>query len=500
MAKQVSSRTESMPGGDWQQIYERRLTTAEEAARVVKSGDTVVFSILASRALQSALFARGDQLSDVTVRLIAPTFDPGWLRPGSDAFNIEFELFIGDFARFVSDERRAAYLPNLFSLGMKAYDNGRPDVKVPDVAMVVVSPPNKRGYCHFGAHLWFQRSYVRRGHTVIAEVDPSLIKVYGDCYIHVSEIDRFVEAEPANFTREQFDEIMKGVEADRRQAWEGVWQALPDPTRLAPLASVMAALSPEEALRFLGLMPPPEYARTVAVYLSELIRDGDTVQIGVGEPSRFMPGLGVFDERRDLGLHTELGSPGLARLVQRGIITGRRKAIDRNRAVATAWTGCDEQDLKIIDDNPAFELYDPEYVLHPRTLMQLDNFVAINNALSVDLFGQINAETVFGGRLINGTGGQPEMHIAACNSVGGRAVTLLPSTALEGAVSRIVPQLEQGSFVTIPRFYADMVITEYGVARLWGKNHRQRAEELIAVAHPDYRAELRRESERLLWP
>ena len=337
MVKQAVANTEGGPGGDWREVYESRLTTHEEAVRVVKSGDTVVFSIFASRDLQSALFARGHELNNVTVRLIAPSFDPGWLRPGSeDAFSIEFELFIGDFARFVSDERRAAYLPNLFSLGMKAYDEARPDVKAPEVAMVVVSPPNKQGYCHFGAHHWVQRSYARRVQAVIAEVDPSLIKVYGDCYIHVSEIDHFVEAKPVTFTKEQFDEILKDVGAERRQAWERIWNVLPDPTRLAPLASIIAAMSPEDVLRFLGLMPPPEYARTVAGYLSELIQDGDTIQIGVGEPARFIPNLGAFDDREDLGLHTELGSPELGRLVQEGVITGRYKEIHREKAVATA--------------------------------------------------------------------------------------------------------------------------------------------------------------------
>jgi 4-hydroxybutyrate CoA-transferase len=117
----------------------------------------------------------------------------------------------------------------------------------------------------------------------------------------------------------------------------------------------------------------------------------------------------------------------------------------------------------------------------------------------VDLMGQINSETVFGGRMINGTGGQPEMHLGGAFSARGRAITLLPSTAMGGAVSRIVAQMDPGSFVTIPRFFADTVITEYGIARLWGKNHRQRAEELIAVAHPDHRDDLRAQARALWW-
>jgi 4-hydroxybutyrate CoA-transferase len=245
--------------------------------------------------------------------------------------------------------------------------------------------------------------------------------------------------------------------------------------------------------------PPPE-AEPIARYLRELIRDGDTIQIGTGEPSRGVARLGAFAGRKHLGIHTELGWPGLARMWREGVVDGSRKEIHRGKSVAAAWTGCDPNDLDIIDGNPHFELYDPEYVLHPRTLTRFDNFIAINNAITVDLLGQINAESVFGGRIINGTGGQPEMHLAGAFSPGGRAITLLPSTAMGGAVSRVQVQMDAGSLVTIPRFYADTVITEYGVARLWGKNHRQRAEEMIAVAHPDHRDELRAQARALWWP
>jgi 4-hydroxybutyrate CoA-transferase len=183
-----------------------------------------------------------------------------------------------------------------------------------------------------------------------------------------------------------------------------------------------------------------------------------------------------------------------------GIVTGKYKQIHQGKTVAAAWTGCDPNDLDIIDGNPHFELYDPEYVLHPRTLTRFDQFVGINNAISVDLLGQINSESVFGGRIINGTGGQPEMHMAGAFSPRGRAITMMPSTAMGGGVSKIVPQLDAGSLVTVPRFYADYVITEFGVARLWGKNHRQRAEELIAIAHPDHRDDLRAAAKELWWP
>jgi len=487
---------------DWEGTYRSRLSGAQEAVKAVQSGDTVVYSIFPPRPLQDALFARADELSDVTLRLLAPAYDPGWLRPGAeDHFKVEYELYVGDFARFTIDERRATYVPNLFSLGMKAYDKEPRDLEPPDVAMVIVSPPNKQGYCHFGPHNWNQRNYTRRCKTTIALVDPGLAKVYGDCYVHVSEIAQFVEYDPPTMDRVQFDVAIKELDEDRRQAWSDLWNELPDPGPvLGPFAAILAAVPPDSARRLLGLDSPPDFMRTIAGYLSELITDGDTIQIGTGEPSRFMARLGVFDGRRDLGIHTELGWPGLAAMVRDGIATGRHKEIHTGKAVATAWTGCDFNDLAIIDDNPGFELYDPNYVLSPRTLTRFDRFVAINNAISIDLLGQINSESVFGGRLINGSGGQPEMHMAGAFSPNGKAITLLPSTALDGSVSKIVPQLEAGSLVTIPRFYADIVVTEYGIARLWGKSHQARANELIAVAHPDYRAELKNEAERLWWP
>ena len=213
-----------------------------------------------------------------------------------------------------------------------------------------------------------------------------------------------------------------------------------------------------------------------------------------------MPNLGVFDNKHDLGLHTELGSPGYGRLVEGGVITGKYKTLHAGKAVAAAWTGCDDKDFAIIDDNPTFQLFDPSYVLSFRTLSQIDNYVTINNGISVDLIGQVNSESVFGGRMINGNGGQVELAIAGAASRGGRSIILLPSTALGGGVSRIVPQLEQGAMVTVLRHYADLIVTEYGVASLMGKNHRQRAEELISIAHPDFRAELRAEAQRLWWP
>ncbi len=487
---------------DWREIYRQRLTTPAEAVKAVKSGDTVMVPIFPPATLPPALAARKEELRDVRIRLLAPAGDPGWMRlPDETHFSIEFELYIGDYARHVTDERRGAYLPNLFSLGMKAYDQKRADVRVPDVLFCTVSPPNRAGFCHFGMHHWVQRSYLKRCPMVIAEVNPTLSTVHGDVFVHVSEIDQFVEHTPAPFGRAEFDKAVATIQDDgRRAGWIKLGEELPNLQMLSAIAAIIPALAPDDVRRLLGIGEPVPETEAIARYVHELIEDGDTIQIGVGEPSRGIVRMGAFAGMRHLGIHTELGWPGLAQMWRDGIVDGTRKEIHVGKAVAAAWTGCDPTDLDIIDDNPAFELYDPEYVLHPRTLTKFDHFVAINNAITVDLLGQINAETVFGGRMINGTGGQPEMHMAGAMSPYGRAITLLPSTAMGGAVSRIVAQMDAGSLVTVPRFYADTVITEYGIARLWGKNHRERAEELIAVAHPEHREELRAQARALWWP
>jgi acyl-CoA hydrolase len=158
---------------DWQQTYNERLTSPEEAVKAVRSGDIVYFSVTAPRPVQQALWERREELENVTVRTLAPTWDPGWFRPGAEkSFSPEFELFIGDYARFVTDEKRGAYLPNLFSLSARGFDSGR--APAPDVAVVNVGPPNGAGYCQFGPHHWFQRQYANRARTVIAVVEPDM--------------------------------------------------------------------------------------------------------------------------------------------------------------------------------------------------------------------------------------------------------------------------------------------------------------------------------------
>jgi len=486
---------------DWREEYKRRLASAEDAMKLVKAGDLVMIPIAGPRVLPGALFRHCTENGvAIDLRVAAPLTDPGWYRAGhEETFRLEFELFIGDFARPAMDEGRATYLPNLFSLNFKDIDEKRPEGRTVDVFLVSVTPPDEHGYVSFGAHNWNKRSHTRRARTVVAEVDAGLRPVCGDNIVHVSEIDAFVEIPPVQITRGLVEAWLRRVEDDSaREAYMGIVDELgEDLDRLIVVGPVMTRLPAAQVRRVLGLAQPPEDARTIAGHVRELVPDGATIQIGAGEPSMYLARAGAFEGKRDLGLHTEMAAPGIARLVECGVINGARKTLHPNLAIASAWSGSDIEDLKIVTNNPKFEVRDPECVLDVRTIAQNDNFYAMNNALSVDLTGQINAESVFGSRMINGTGGQPEFQIGAALSRGGRGITLLPSTALDGAVSRVVAQHEAGSMITVPRYFADTVVTEYGIARLWGKNHRQRAQELIVVAHPDFRAELKQAAERL---
>lgn len=483
---------------NWHEYYKSRELSAEAAAALVKAGMRVDFPLACGAVMQRALAARAAQLEGaIDLRLSSPLVDPGWLgRDLSATFRIEFEAFIGNLGRPAHDQRRTSYLPNLLSTSFKPHDERPGEDKPVDIVFVNTSPPNPRGFVSFGPHMWNKRMYVRRARCAVAETDATLCRTHGDVYMHVSEFAYFVDGTPPKPDPDALERELAALDEQKRNGVRSIVERI-GIERVWPVAQYLRVMPLADLERFFGLAEPPDSYKAVAGYLSELIEDGATIQIGVGEPSALMPKLGTFDRKHDLGLHTEMVAPGVARLVDAGVINGRRKTIHQGKAVAVAWSGSDADDLNIIDDNPAFELYDPDYVLNLSTISANYRQTSINNALSVDLTGQITAETVIGARMINGTGGQPETHLGAFLSRGGRAITLLPSTALGGAVSRIVAQLEAGALVTVPRFFADTIVTEFGIARLLGKNHRERAAELIAVAHPDHRGELRQAAKRL---
>ncbi|MCH8813569.1 MAG: hypothetical protein IH957_00520 [Chloroflexi bacterium] len=286
---------------------------------------------------------------------------------------------------------------------------------------------------------------------MIAEVREGFIRTGGRNFVHVSQIDYFVEA--------------------RRQA-----KRVQLPPRRDDEQQVTEVIS--------------------ALVASELVHDRDTLQIGVGTVSAAL--ASYLDGKHDLGIQTEIITGGIADLVEKGVVTGRYKTLHPGKVVGSALIAMRREELALIDGNPTFELYEFGYVNDVRLTMREENLVAVNNALLVDLTGQVASETI-GTRVWSGVGGQTAFAIASQYSHGGRSITVLPSShTIDGELrSRIVPTLEEGTVVTVPRTFVDYVVTEYGVATLRGKTVRERIGELITVAHPDLRAELRQQATRL---
>ena len=226
---------------DWREEYKRRLTSAEDAVGIVEKDDLVVIPIAGPRVLPRALFRHCQEVGPIDLRLSSPLSDPGWLQAGwQEVFRLEFEVFIGDFARPVMDENRGTYLPNLFSLGHKPIDDGRPEARRPDVFITSVTPPDDEGYVTFGAHNWAKRGYVRRSRKAIAEVDAGLRPVCGDNRVHVTEFDRLVEVPAVQISRGMVQAWLSRVEDEALRAeYQSIVDELKSVERLVIIGPVM---------------------------------------------------------------------------------------------------------------------------------------------------------------------------------------------------------------------------------------------------------------------
>jgi 4-hydroxybutyrate CoA-transferase len=436
----------------WREEYKRKLISAEEAAKFVKSGDTIAFTAgREARSVGLAIAARKEELRNVKVILPSPGYDFGWYDPGwEDSFLLTVFMPTAVCQEMVDQRRCDLNFGTVIPFVKDSEEH-------PDILLTEVSPPDEHGFCSFGASLWNKRREIKEAKLVIAEVNPNLIRTYGDNYVHVSEIDYFVEHIPSGG---------------------------------APGMGTLAGRMPKE---------PEPYVKRIAENVSQLIKDGDTIQIGVGRTTEPLVRLGLFDGKHDLGFHSQATPPGVISLVKEGVITGKYKTLHPGKVVVTSIGGSTREEMQWVDNNPLFLLVDVTYLEDIRVIAAHDNMVAINNALAIDLMGQVAAETI-GRRVLSVAGGQIPFVIGAWLSKGGRSITVLPSTAQGGTVSRIVPTLPPGTAVTIQRNCVDYVVTEYGIAHLRGKSARQRANELISIAHPDFRAELRKEAEKLFWP
>ena len=323
-----------------------------------------------------------------------------------------------------------------------------------DVFITMVTPPDKHGYVNLGLTNFYTMESIRQGHAngklrlVIGEVNEQMPVVFGNNWMHISEFDYFVE----NST--PIPKFERGE--------------------------------------------PTERDEIIAQYVLELIDDGDTIQMGIGGiPEAVVAGL---DGKRDLGVLTEMFPGGLPSLVEKGIVTNAKKPFHKGVTIATFGMG-DEDMYEYLRENHACELYPASYTNNPIFVGQHPNMVCLNMALMVDMSGQINAEGV-GHNQISGTGGQLDFVIGSYWSEGGKSLTLLSAAREKNGelISSIVPELPPGSPVSVPRTYADYIITEYGVAHLKYKTRRERAAELISIAHPDLRGELRASMRKNFYP
>lgn len=320
------------------------------------------------------------------VQIVAPSpgYDFGWYDSGfKDSFEVSV-LAPTATCQEALDKGICNYIPGGL-LPFTPLEEG----KRPDIVITEISPPNENGFCSFGQSLWNKKSHIRRGILVIAEVNKNLIRTYGDNFVHVSEIDYFVE------------HISSGA---------------------GPASGSLAGRALKE---------PESFHKQIANNVAELIKDGDTIQIGVGRVTEHLVRLGMLDDKHDIGYHSEATAPGIIPLVKKGIITGDRKTVNPGKVVVTSLGGGTKEEMEWTNNNPLFHLVDVGYLEDPRVIGAHDNMVAINNALAVDLAGQITAESI-GSRLIAGSGGQVPFVIGAWLSKGGRPITILSSTALGG--------------------------------------------------------------------
>jgi acetyl-CoA hydrolase len=412
-----------------------RWTSAADAVKAVRSGQRVYIGggCGVPVVLAGELARRAPELRDVEIIHILTAGTSAWVTPeASSAFRVN-SLFIGPNVRDAVQEGRADFTPVFLSEIPRLFREGHLPI---DVALIAVSPPDEHGYCSYGVEVGVTKPAVESARVVIAEINPRMPRVWGNSFIHISRIDYCVEVD----------------------------YPLPE---------------------FRQGEPAPLYSR-IGRHVADLIEDGATLQMGIGAiPNAVLDYLG---DKRDLGVHSEMFSDGIIDLVQRGVITGARKTLLPGKLVAGFVLGT-ERVYRFIHNNPIIELRTTDFTNDPFTISRNDKMVAINAALQVDLTGQVCADSI-GTKFYSGVGGQADFIRGAARSKGGKPIIALPSTALGGTVSRIVSTLEPGAGVTTSRNDVHYIVTEYGVAYLYGKTVRQRAEALIAVAHPDFRAEL----------
>lgn len=451
----------------WQEKYRDKLITAKEAAGLIKSGSDVIFAMMDQpKDIMLAVCERYKELENVTLTSHwvedYPFLHPGQHPEMAKAFRIKDPMTLRNTREGVR-EKTIDYQPTVFGLS-NGYRQEEPErgrlYHYKDIFYFKLTPPDENGRCSFGPHCWYSPSVCRTAKVKVAEIDPNLTWVYGE-YVNIDDIDYLVDT--------------------------------PEKERLG-------------GSELLGMTPPAEefeIAQVIGANAATLVKDGDTLQIGVGTAAEAIKDF-LYD-KNDLGMDSEVIYSYTIDLVKRGVITGKNKNIDTGIVTAANLQlyGYNEpasiESLAYVKDNPAFMFRDISTQCNVGRIASQDNMVAINNILTVDLLGQV-VVTHVGPTPISGPGGQVDFCIGSHYSRGGRSISMLKSTALGGKVSRIVPMLEPGTVVMIPMVYLDYIVTEYGIANLDCKSRRERAEALISVAHPDFRDELTQAAKKMFYP
>jgi acetyl-CoA hydrolase len=432
---------------NWTHDYQSRIVTPEQAVGIIQSGNRIFLSGNASvpKKLLAALVDHAPHLHEVEVCQALSIGSPQYVAPGMEKHLRVNSMFISENVRSAVQEGRADFTPVLLSEFPLLFKNGFLPL---DVALIHVSPPDEHGYCSFGVEVGLTKSAAESARIIIAEVNLQMPRTLGDSFIHASKLTHIV---PVDY----------------------------------PIPEV-----------HMGEAGRSEIIEKIAAQIAELIPNGATMQMGIGAIPNAV--LKYLYQKRDLGIHSELFSDGVIALVEAGVVTNACKTLHPGKIIAGFILGT--QGLyDWVDNNPLIELHPTEYVNDPFVIAQNDRMVAINSAIEVDLTGQVCADSI-GPKLYSGVGGQLDFVYGASRSKGGVPIIALPSTTRlkDGTViSRIATLLKQGASVTTSRNHVRYVVTEYGVASLYGRSIRQRARELIGIAHPDFRADLEKEARQL---
>ena len=413
--------------------------------RFVKSGNRIFLGSNAAvpNGLMQSLIKDAPQISDLEVVHIVTLSDCQWALPEyKDRFKVNTFFIHSEAVRQAVDEGRADYTPCFLSEISQLFQ----DDSLPlDAALIMVSPPDELGYCSLGISVDIVMSAARSARHIIAQINPNMPRTAGHSYLHMDEFSATLD---------------------------------------------MAEPLPE-------IHPPPSHKITerIGQYVSLLINDGATLQLGIGKIPNAV--THYLDNHRDLGIHSEMISDGVMTLMHKGVVNNRRKTFHPGKTVTSFCVGS-EAVYDFVDNNPHVEFYPSSYVNKPRNIALNDNMISVNSALQVDLTGQVVADSI-GHDFYSGIGGQVDFVSGASMSKGGKSIIAIPSTAKGKNISRIVADLTPGSGVVTSRGNVDYVVTEFGIARLKGKSIRERALEMIRIAHPDFREALLTRVRQHLW-